>query len=212
MIPRMRTPSTLLAATLLLACSTCTPAADPWPCRALLGPGAGPSDVQELQQILDEVRTALYVGDADLAITLEPHTDRTSFFAANLDTDTISFEPRERACRVYYLPALFDDPPPRAAVAAILAHEVEHVRDYAGMDTDTLVEFALGYALSDDNSAYERATDLKAMERGCAAGLVQYREWLYDRLASDPEAVEKKKREYWTPEELRAWIVANEPE
>lgn len=185
----------------------CASPPEPWPCRALLTHDPGPRDVAQLQAILDEVRTKLLPEDADLSIRLVPRESETDFFASNLAGTTISDEPRLRAYWVQYNPAMFTDPPDRGAVLAILVHELGHVRDYTGMDTDTLVEFALAYGLSDDNSAIERRTDLFAMQLGCAEGLVTYREWLYARLVDHPDALARKKHEYFTPEELRAWIV-----
>ena len=51
------------------------------------------------------------------------------------------------------------------------------------------------------------AYDEYALEAGCASGLKGYREWLYAHIP--PEDVEAKRRDYYTPEEIDAWVEAN---
>ena len=67
-----------------------------------------------------------------------------------------------------------------------------------------IAAFGLWYA-TDDVSAYERETDLFALERGCGEGLIAFRTWLYAQL--DDEAIAEKQRDYYTPEEIEAWMA-----
>lgn len=138
-----------------------------------------------------------------MSVVLVPISSTTSFFAANVDLDTFAAPPLERTYTVQYAEELFALEPPAAGVVAILAHELVHVRDYTSMDTEALGAFAIEYATS-DVSVYERATDEATLEKGCAAGLVAYREWLYGVV--DPETEAQKRHDYYTPEEIRAWV------
>ena len=56
-------------------------------------------------------------------------------------------------------------------------------------------------------AAYERATDEQAMDRGCAEGLSQMRDWVYTHC--EGEVLEEKKRDYYSPDEIDAWVLAN---
>lgn len=193
-----RLPS--LALLLLAAC----PAPDPSrACEPLLVAGAGPTTVEALSTLLDEVRARLHPTLEAVTITLEPLVSRSDFFQATVDLDTVGAEPGERRYVVRFNPLLLAEPPSRAAVAAILAHELAHVVDYLGMDTEALVEFALWYGLTDDSSRYERATDEAALAAGCGPGLAEFRRWLYAHV--DAATAERKRRDYYTPEEIAAW-------
>ena len=107
-----------------------------------------------------------------------------------------------------YNPAMFPDPPSRIAAGAIIIHELKHVLDYTGMDSDELVDFGLWYASGDDISDYEKQTDEYALESGCAEGLSAYREWVYAHIPK--EDLEEKMETYYTPDEIAAWVAANE--
>lgn len=51
---------------------------------------------------------------------------------------------------------------------------------------------------------YEHATDEFTLERGCATGLVEFREWLYGFVSE--EGRREKEKHYYTPDETRAWL------
>jgi hypothetical protein len=161
----------------------------------------------------DDVRFAL-----DAVIPLQPPLEGVSidlvtfeheqdFFRANLDFNTLSAPPRERAYRVEMNSRLLDDPPSWDAVLAILVHETQHLVDFVGMDQQELAAWGVWYATTDDFSAYERATDERALELGCASGLAAFRVWLYDHVDDATEA--QKRHDYYTPDEIRDWVIAN---
>jgi hypothetical protein len=166
----------------------------------------GAPDVPGLQQSLTAVQAELFPELSGVAVVLDPISSTTSFFAANVDLQTFDAEPRDRTYTVQYAEELFALAPPAAGVVAILAHELAHVRDYTGMDTDAFAAFALEYA-GGDVAAYERSTDEAALEKGCGTGLIEYREWLY--AAVDDETEAEKRRDYYTPEEIQAWLDAH---
>lgn len=167
--------------------------------------GEPPTTVADVEALLEVARSA-YVSLDGVAINLFALSSSSVFFQANLDITTIEEPPLERSYSLQYNPALFDDPPSRAAVGAILVHELKHILDYTEMSAEELVDFTVWY-LSEDVSEYERATDEYALEAGCGEGLIAYREWLYDHIP--PDAIASKRRDYYTPEEIEAWMEAN---
>jgi len=161
-----------------------------------------PTDETQMRALVDEVHQAVFPELSEVSIDLVQLESETDFFQANLDLGTVSEPPLERAYRVLYNPHLFDNPPDQSAVAAILVHELTHILDYTEMNSEQLIEFGIWYATS-DTAEYERATDEEALWRGCAEGLIAYREWLYEQL--DAEDADEKRRVYFTPSEIREW-------
>lgn len=192
-------------ALLLCGCGAREPGVPPpSACDGPLADAAPPTDLAALEQALEAARTVVPELDG-VSIALAPGDSESDFFYSNLELATLNDPPRDRAYLTYYGPALFDDPPSGAATVAILVHELSHVRDYTGMDGPTLAAFGVWYA-TEDVAGYEHSTDLFAMVRGCAPGLVEYREWLYAHVTPEVEA--EKRHDYATPEELRAWLAA----
>lgn len=160
---------------------------------------------------LAAVREASFPELAGVNVGVEAVVD-LQYFRAWTELDTINEAPEARTYTVQYDPEVLSDPPGAEALAAVLAHELGHVLDYLAMDSTELLEFGVWYgsqdsATSDELSAYERATDEVALERGCATGLSAFREWLYARVEGDVEI--DKRRNYYSPEEIAAWVEAN---
>jgi hypothetical protein len=176
-------------------------------CEALMTDGRAVAAEADVQLALEGVRDNLYPELAGVPLGLRSMESDSDFFYANLDLTTLDEDPRERDYFVFYNARLFDDPPPWEAVVAILAHEIKHVLDYTGMDTEALAEFGLWYGTTDDISEYERATDEYALALGCGEGLSAYRTWLYDHV--DEETAAQKRLDYYTPEEIDAWMAGN---
>ncbi len=109
---------------------------------------------------------------------------------------------RERRYAVQYNPKVLESELSEAAIDAILAHELVHIRSYLSLSRLELIGLALRYHFGSDEfrTEFERNTDLEAVDLGFAAGLRDYRLWLYEQL--DPQAVAEKKRLYLRPEEL----------
>jgi hypothetical protein len=111
--------------------------------------------------------------------------------------------------RVYVLKVnkrLYADSPGERGLRGILAHELTHLDEFAHSSTARLAGIGWDYLWSDDNAAvirWERATDENALRLGHAEGLKDYRRWLYAKLT--PERAAKKRRIYYTPEEIDAW-------
>lgn len=210
-----------LAGSLALLSSGCTgtsadtgnppPGVTPCACASLDLPAAPVTDEQTLIGLLDTVRAALYPEQADLLITTELVPD-LQFFRAWTELDTVGAPPRERHYVVQVDPTVLADPPTPAALAAVLAHELGHVEHYLTLDTDAFVAFAAWYAGEDPLTStaladYERATDEKALTRGCGEGLAEMREWIYAHCEGDVEAA--KRFQYYSPDEIAAWEQDN---
>lgn len=191
---------------LLLACTSAPVDTAPPTCAELERTHGDLETVDDIQVALTAVQAALFPALDGVRVDLVSSESETDFFVANLDLSTLEDAPMSRAYRVLYSTHALPQDVPGDGVVAILAHELKHVLDYTAMDTETLVDFALWYA-EGDIAAYERETDEAALERGCAAGLKAYRVWLYDQV--DDETRAAKERDYYTPDEIDAWVAAH---
>lgn len=98
---------------------------------------------------------------------------------------------------------IMNNPPDRDALEAILAHELQHLTDYSKMNI-----FQLGYLVFQYEflknpkyiQKYERQTDRNVIAKGFEKGLMKYRIWLYKHIPADE--IPKKKKNYYTPEEI----------
>ena len=134
-------------------------------------------------------------------LTLEAYDGKDDFFRARPDKAW-----RAAADRVYVLMVnneICADPPPPEAERAIIAHELAHFETYAGMSSWSFIGFGWRYWRSPEGdyvASFERDADRRAVKAGHAAGLAEYRRWLYAKIGPEREAV--KRRLYMTPEEL----------
>lgn len=213
----MRPVSVLLPCAALLCAvlaSACAPPAtvdppDPLPCDEMWADTPPPATAEDLRTLLASARTRFYPQLLGIVLRLDDDL-RTAggYFVAQPDLATIDERPEDRLYTVRANPALLDDPPSASAVGAILVHELKHILDFALMDKDELTSFGLWYGITDDVSEYERITDEYALALGCAEGLKEYRVWLYDHIPQ--EDLEEKREDYFTPEEIDAWVAARE--
>ena len=172
-------------------------------CAEVMNSPILPQNMEEMHKLLSQTRALVPELDS-VSITLDSIESESTFLAANVDLATAGNPPFERDYRIQINPLLLSDPPSTDGVVAILVHELKHILDYTTMEQNEFLEFALWYAQG-DVAIYERETDLFSMERGCAEGLITFREWLYSRIS--PEALEEKKQNYYTPEEIQAWMA-----
>jgi hypothetical protein len=191
-----------LCLALLVACGAHPP---PLTCTELFGTGAPATDEAMMEDVLEAARSRFYpnLAKADIALVADASQ---LYFASNLDYDTLEDAPLDRHYQVHYNPQIFADPPSRFALGAILVHELKHVTDYTQMSSATLAEFGIWYATGDVDD-YEHQTDVASLEAGCATGLKAYRVWLYAHVPSADLAA--KEAEYYTPDQIDAWIAAN---
>jgi hypothetical protein len=196
-----------LVLSLLVACAAApAPVVIPPTCDELAVGRVPPKSVAELSVFLEATRARFYPDLQGVSIALHPLVSENDYFTSNLDLDTLSNEPRDRSYWVLDNAKLFADPPPADAIVAILVHELGHIEDYTTKSTDEMATFAIWYGTA-DVSAYERTTDERALAAGCAKGLKAYRIWLYSHVSDATRA--KKQHDYYTPDEIDAWVAAH---
>lgn len=171
-------------------------------CEAVMRRADPPSTLADVETMIDDVRRVVPELDGVPIQTTEIESE-TTFLAANLDLTTLSADPRARSYQVQINPKLLDDPPSPDGMIAILVHELKHIVDYTLKNEEEMLAFGLWYA-TEDVAAYERETDEFVLERGCATGLIAFREWVYTKV--DAEGKAEKERVYYTPDEIRAWL------
>ena len=174
-------------------------------CDALMAGADAPQTNEDIVSLINDTRQLVPELDG-VSITVQNIESDSTFLAAQIELSTISNEPFEREYIVQINPQIYTGQISGDSTVAILVHEFKHIVDYTEMDTNALVKFGLWYA-SGDVSEYERATDEFALERGCGLGLISFREWLYGMVSEEIRA--EKERDYYTPDEIRAWMAAN---
>ena len=90
---------------------------------------------------------------------------------------------------------------PEEARRAIVAHELAHIAYYAEGNRLHLLRL-LQFPGKNFRKRFERRADVEALRRGYAQGLKLYRVWLYQHVP--PGALEAKKRDYLSPNEIDA--------
>ncbi|GDX78703.1 hypothetical protein LBMAG42_05140 [Deltaproteobacteria bacterium] len=180
-------------------------------CPMLNLPAAAITTEAGLAALLHEVQIALYPEQDRASIAVAAHDD-LQFFRAWTELDTVGNEPYARSYTIEYDPVVLSDPPSPEALAAVLAHELGHIDDYLQMDSAALLDFAVWYGTEDPTTSaslaeYERATDEKALARGCAEGLSAMRTWIYAHV--DADRLAEKQKDYYTPDEITSWVEAH---
>jgi hypothetical protein len=181
------------------------------PCDAIDVPDAPVSDAEGLAALLASAQAVAF--DSLVGVSIGSlQVDDVAYFRAWPEIDTMLLDDgAARDYTIHFDPVVLEDPMPPAALAAVLVHELGHVDDYVGMTGEELVNFGVWYGTqdpltSDELAAYERGTDEKALERGCAEGLAEAHEWIYAHAS--PELLPMKERNYLSPEEIDAWTEA----
>lgn len=103
--------------------------------------------------------------------------------------------------RIGYNPKAFELDIPHDALKGVLAHELVHTEDYVnGSSLGTILPIGVKVSFNKSRAKYERKTDLKVVLKGLGHELLAYKKWQYQQLS--PKQLERKKREYLTPEEI----------
>ena len=153
-----------------------------------------------LRDRLRSVQGRHYPELSGLTLELNAFYSDRDFFRSRISPWTVFSPSDRRRYLIEYNPKILNDPPSDAAIDAILAHELAHIRDYARMSAWDLCRFAVWYMV-ENHADYERKTDETVLEKGLGQGLAEFRTWLYAHLP--PQGVAEKKRDYLTPEEIR---------
>ena len=159
---------------------------------------------QQLDRALIATRARSFPELSTVSLELRESHSEEYLFETDIVRSSLWMPGRPRGY-LLYLSSRFDTSTLSArAQEAILAHELQHVLDYESWSLARLAFFYARYSWSADyRRNYERETDRRVLARGYADGLIEYRVWLYARLS--PEQVERKRRDYLSPEEIRAW-------
>jgi hypothetical protein len=161
---------------------------------------------EQIMQVFHELRKKHFPELSALKLSIKPTLQPDVYFATDVVVGTVFNEPAAREYVFYLNPSLAKQMPPALALEGILVHELEHFKDYMHMSAFDLAGLYLGVTYSDSYaSRYERATDLKAMEKGYSEGIKAYRVWIYSQLKTEEELALKKSK-YYTPEEIDAYL------
>jgi hypothetical protein len=161
----------------------------------------------DLRTVIEDLRRDTVPELQGYRLDLSPSDSDHDFFRTTVDPLTAIAPAKGRTYRIVYSTRLFDDPPARLALRAILTHELGHMHHYTTLSSVDLASFAIWYSTTNDVSAYEHATDDFALLRGKALGLEQFRRWLYDHVT--PEVRAAKQHDYYTPDEIERWRAAH---
>ena len=172
-----------------------------------------PIEKENIACLVDELIYSSYpeLVDAYRSGRIEINEFRSNryFLKTSISKGKFSTSNARRAYSIDVNPIIFStnqsptDSPSLGGIQGILSHELEHLVDYENGSRIDLI--GIGAKLVFDPSQYERDTDLRAFERGYASGIKSYREWIYRRLST--RALKKKKKRYYTPEEIDLWIL-----
>lgn len=166
------------------------------------------ADAATLQTIIDRVVTEEFPSLA--GIHIEARTGASS--DSLLRTSFRSLDVARRASKRHYFVVLstaFATQPDAAAIEALVIHEIQHIYDYSQLSGAGLLSLVAEYVLSPNSFVprYERATDVRALERAFAAqrttqaaDTIRYRQFLYAVLP--PADVAEKRRNYLQPDEI----------
>lgn len=164
------------------------------------------SAVEKTRKILSEIVGKSYPELTDEKIKVETFESADTFFKARFSIARfLTF--RRINYVIFVNPKIFQSNISDHAIIAILAHELAHILYYDEKKRFEL--FGLAGLLDKSFTAkFERKADLQAIRRGYGEGLIMYREWLYAHIPE--KSLAEKKRDYFSPDEIRA--IMEKPE
>lgn len=175
------------------------------PVQKYCGAKSSREDIRELidQLIKEEFPELEYVN-----LSIRFFKSDAYYLATWIKPFSIVRKPKNRGYIVKINENLFDCPPPRAALKAIMIHELQHIYDYYTMKSGKLINLIASIGLSHKERAiYERNTDLETMKKGYTKGLMEYRKWIYAKISGTDLLT--KKLFYWTPCQMQEWLKIN---
>lgn len=163
-----------------------------------------PMSLESFQTLVLETQLKYFPEISSSKIKVSTFDSDAYFLQAQPAMKTILKKSAKRLYEVQLNLRLLACPPETSSLEAILVHELEHVKDYESWSSKKIASHALKY-VTDNNfrAKYERATDLKTMEKGFSQGLIGYRLWVYQWLT--PKQLKVKQRFYFSPDEIMDW-------
>lgn len=157
--------------------------------------------LQQFTDLLFKTRDAYFPELKNESIGVSTFRSDAYFLQAQPEVKTLIGKRGERKYNVQLNLKLLDCPPDEESLEAILAHELEHIKDYTGWSTARIAKHGIRYSTSLNFRAnYERETDHKVLDKGLNKGLAGYRVWVYQWL--NPKEYTRKRYIYLTPEEI----------
>ncbi len=160
--------------------------------------------VAKTKKLIDEVIDQSFPELVGRTLRVRSFDSPSTFFKTRFSvTRFLTF--RKTGFVFYVNPAVFEQGAPENGIRAIIAHEVAHA-DYYRLNGGFKAFGMVTLLDSDSLAKFERRADLTAIEKGYGKGLMEYREWLYRNVPS--KYLEKKKRNYFSPEEIEMIVQA----
>ena len=158
--------------------------------------------LEQARLLLESVRAASYPELKDADIRARLFSSDRDFFRTRFDVARY-LAGRTMRFFVEANPKAFELRAPEEGLRAIMAHELGHVYDFT-RGTRVRLLGLVRLASKSYNARFERRTDLRAISRGYAKGLAEYRRWLYVNVPAKELA--EKRRDYFSPEEIEAVV------
>ena len=156
---------------------------------------------ENIQELIFEITEDYFPELTDVHVTIKEFKAKNYFLQAKPQVTSLFNSKVKRKYFIMINSSLYKCSPSTAALKAILVHELEHIVDYENMYLGRFIKFTAKYVFGKNYRAhYEQATDMKAIQKGFALGLVEYRLWVYQQLSE--QELKKKEFFYLNPEEI----------
>ena len=162
------------------------------------------SSSPEVRQIIQRVKEIHFPELNEVIINIREFKSDAYFLQAKPNIKSLFGKRSDRRYFVEINTNLYKCSPSNLALEAIIAHELQHIADYEKMTSAQIINLAASYASNKLRAKYERSTDLKVIKKGLTEGLIQYREWVYQKL--NAKQLKTKRKLYYTPEEMQKML------
>lgn len=158
-------------------------------------------DLNQFTDLLEKTIEEYFPELPSHSISVTTFKSNSYFLQTQPVAKTLFLNKKKRKYNVQLNLKLLDCPPSEESLQAILVHELEHIKDYAGWSSAKIIAHGIHYSTSlRFRTEYERSTDNKVLEKGLMMGLAGYRNWIYQWLT--PKELRAKRYIYLTPEEI----------
>jgi hypothetical protein len=156
--------------------------------------------LKEITALLDSVRAASFPQLTGVDISLHPMRSDYVYLESRFTFPSF-FLARKVRYLILFNPDAIPRQVPPDGLRAIVAHELAHI-DYFHRRRRIALVSLIRLLSASFAVRFERGADLKAIALGYGPGLESYRTWLYRNVPANK--IEKKKRDYFSPEEIEA--------
>jgi len=160
--------------------------------------------LKEIAALVDSVRAASFAQLKGVNIALHPMRSDHVYLESRF-TFSSFFLARKLRYMILFNPEAIARQVPPNGLRAIVAHELAHI-DYFHRHRRMGLVSLIRLSREPFEARFERGADLETIARGYGPGLESYRTWLYCNIPAS--RIEKKKRDYFSPEEIEAILRA----